>query len=406
MMSRRAAVTLMNGTDELLALAQEANRHLLGPDQAQWLAYLERERPSLEALLDRHIASGQSEKALSLAGALARFWWMRGHAAGGLALTRRALALPGGSERARASALIGAGSLLYATGDFRAAREHHERAVKLLQAGDPGLDAEPPDSLLDATPPDSLPSAARALDGAGMAARQSMDLADAAALHARALGILCRAAAPAEMASCLNNLGVVAFFRGDLAVAEEHHQEALALRERAGDARGKASSLHNLGQVARFAGDIAAARSLTEQGLAIRRALGDVWGMAGSHCNLAIVTARLGDFDAARAHLREAIAGFRAVSDPLGLCECMEAGAELAAAERRWPDVVALITSAADRREALPAPRAPVHSHALAGLLAEARDALGEDAYAAALHEQREPADEVLARLLPAPATL
>jgi tetratricopeptide (TPR) repeat protein len=385
-------------TDDLHELAQEANRHLLGPDQAEWLARLDREQPALEALLEGFVAAGEGEKALSLAGALARYWWMRGHAAAGLVLTRRALALPGGSERARAAALIGAGSLLYATGDFRGARDHHERAVKLLQTGEPDSNAEPPESSVDVTPPESLPSAARALDGAGMAARQSMDLVDAAALHARALGILCRAAAPAEMALCLSNLGVVAFFRGDLAVAREHHEEALALRERVGDTRGRASSFNNLGQVARVAGDLASARILTERALRIRRRLGDVWGAAGSYCNLAIVTARLGDTTAARSYLREALAGFRAVSDPLGICECLEAGAELAGAEGRWADAVALVTTASERREALPAPRPPIHANILAGLLADARAALGEDAYAVALRERRDTED-----LWPAP---
>jgi tetratricopeptide (TPR) repeat protein len=388
----------MNQTDELFDLAQEANLHLRGPDQAEWLARLDRERPSLEALLDGLLAAGESERALSLCGALARYYWMRGHTVAGLARIKRALALGGGSERARVSALIGAGSLLYATGDFRGARDHFERAMKLLMAGDSDAD----DSL-DAAPASSLLDAARALDGAGMAARQSMELADAAALHARALGILCRAAQPAEMALCLNNLGVVALFRGDLAVAREHHEEALALRERAGDARGKASSLHNLGQVARLAGDMAAARAYTEQGLALRRALGDTWGMAGSHCNLAVIEVGLGDHAAARAHLREAITGYRAVSDALGICECMEAAAELCGAEGRWFDAVALIASASARREALPAPRAPIHCQALARLLAAARDALGEEAYAAALRERRAPADRILARLLDGP---
>lgn len=364
--------------DHLLDLACEANRRLLGPDQAEQLARLDRERPSLEAWMDRLVASAETEQALSLAGALARFWWMRGDAAAGLARIRRALALQGGSDRARASALIGAGSLLYATGDFRGAREHHERAAALLEPGDD-------------------PEIARALDGAGMAARQSMDLADAAALHGRALAILRRLPAPAELALCLNNLGVVAFFQGDLAAARAYHEEALALRESAGDSRGEASSLNNLGQIARLSGDLPAARALTEEGLKIRRGLGDAWGIAGSYCNIAMIFARLRDLEAARAHLRGAIAGFRGVDDPLGIIECLEAGAEIAAAEGKWSDAVALATSATDRRARLPAPRAPVHERALHALLAEARGALGEDAFALATREAGERADRLLA---------
>ena len=61
---------------------------------------------------------GDSERTLRLAGALARFWWMRGHTAAGRQRMERVLPLPGGSGEARAAALDGAGSLDYAAGDF------------------------------------------------------------------------------------------------------------------------------------------------------------------------------------------------------------------------------------------------------------------------------------------------
>src|SRR5262249_35794966 len=119
---------------QLYALALEADRQLLGPDQAAWLGQLDREAESLYALLDQLIASGDSERALGLAGALARFWWMRGQPAAGRERLGRALSLPGGSDEARAAALVGAGSLDYAAGDFRAARHHYEQALPLLRA--------------------------------------------------------------------------------------------------------------------------------------------------------------------------------------------------------------------------------------------------------------------------------
>ena len=59
--------------DELFALALEADRHLLGPQQGAWLDRLERERVALEALLEQWLTSEESEPALRLAGALARF---------------------------------------------------------------------------------------------------------------------------------------------------------------------------------------------------------------------------------------------------------------------------------------------------------------------------------------------
>src|SRR5262245_25767423 len=101
---------------ELYALAIEAGGQLLGPQQRLWLDRLEENREQLECLLDGLLVGGDSERALGLAGALAPFWWMRGHTAAGRARLDRALALPGGSAAARAAALVGAGSLAYAAG--------------------------------------------------------------------------------------------------------------------------------------------------------------------------------------------------------------------------------------------------------------------------------------------------
>jgi tetratricopeptide (TPR) repeat protein len=344
---------------------------LLGPEQGAWLERLDRERERLSALLEQFIGSADSERALRLAGALARFWWMRGYTAGREQM-ERVLSLPGGSDEARAAALLGAGSLDYAAGDFRGARRHYEQAPPLLRATGRELDL------------------AHALDRAGMAARQLMELEDAQTFHSQALEIQQRAGTLAERALCLNNLGVVAFFRGDLDSARAYHQEALALREQAGDVRGRASSLNNLGQVARFVHDLLTARACMEQGLALRRQLADRWGVAGSHVNLAALHGDLDDLPAARSHLREAVAGFQAVGDPLGICECLEVGAELAQAENQSAQAVRLSSAAARRRECLPAPRSPLLERTVAARLAELRTILGEEAFALSWREGNE----------------
>ena len=98
------------GADELYALALEADQHLLGPQQGLWLERLDREREGLHALLEQMIDAGESTRALTLAGALARFWWMRGHTVTGRQRMAAALALPGGSEESRTLAWLGAGA--------------------------------------------------------------------------------------------------------------------------------------------------------------------------------------------------------------------------------------------------------------------------------------------------------
>jgi tetratricopeptide (TPR) repeat protein len=374
------------GSEELYALAMQAEGQLSGPEQAAWLDRLDGEREPLYALLELLIAAGDSDRALRLAGALARFWWMRGQATSGRERIRSVLAMPGGSDAARASALVGAGSLAYAVGDFLGARRHHEQALKLLRTADRELDR------------------ADALDQAGMAARQLMALTDAQTLHTEALEIQRRIGAPAAVARSLNNLGVVAFFQGELDTARAYHQEALTLREQAGDVRGRASSLNNLGQVARFAGDFAVdfavARAYIEYGLNLRRQLGDRWGMAGSQVNLAVVCAHLGDLAVARSQLSDAVSGFQTVGDPLGICECLEAGADLAIAEERAMDAVSLYSSATQRREQLLAPRFPLLDRSVVAALAELRARLGEEGYGVAWRDGYETADAAPERFL------
>ncbi|WP_164842646.1 ATP-binding protein [Actinoplanes solisilvae] len=57
-----------------LALAQDADAHLRGPEQLDWLARLDADRDNLHAAL-RH---GSDEVALRLVAALSFYWWLRG----------------------------------------------------------------------------------------------------------------------------------------------------------------------------------------------------------------------------------------------------------------------------------------------------------------------------------------
>src|ERR1043165_5779419 len=97
--------------DERIAFVLQADLHLLGPDQREWLDRLDQERQALEGLLEQLIALRDTDRALVLAGALSRFWWMRGYARAGRERLERVLQLRGGASAARAGALVGAGSL-------------------------------------------------------------------------------------------------------------------------------------------------------------------------------------------------------------------------------------------------------------------------------------------------------
>src|SRR5205823_7140008 len=60
--------------DWFLALAEQAEPELRGPEQVVWLERLEREHDNLRAALAWSGAQGEGEAGLRLGGALKRFW--------------------------------------------------------------------------------------------------------------------------------------------------------------------------------------------------------------------------------------------------------------------------------------------------------------------------------------------
>ncbi len=364
--------------NQLYDLALEAQCHLLGSEQAIWLDRLDEQRNALHALLEQWIKMPDQERALRLAGALSPFWWMRGYASLGQEFMNRVLDFTDGTVAARISALMGAGSLAYATGDFREAGRYYDQAIQRLRSH--GEEHE----------------LARALDQAGMAERQLGNLNQAEGFHTEALEIQHRLGRSSEQALCLNNLGVVAFFRENFDAAQAFHNQALILREQVGDVRGQASSFNNLGQIARLQRDFNAALPLMEKGLALRVQLNDQWGIAGSHVNLAVVKAHLGRISDAQEHLCRAIAGFQAVGDALGLCECLEAGAELAQTKGQAAWAVKLLGAVDSRRESLSIPRPPIMEKLMTALVVELHNTLGDDEYQTAWQEGEKASDQSL----------
>lgn len=328
--------------DAALVLAEEAEPHLTGPDQAVWLDRLEAELPRLVAAADAAVIEPDGvEAALRLVGALARFFWMRGHSAAGRKIADAALARDGGRPAVRAKALSGAGALAYAQSDFGAARALHERALAVWM------------SLGDAA------GIARSHDALGMIAREQGDIAEARELHAMALGGYRAAGDHWGMANTLSNLGVVARLAGDLDEAQARHREALTLRRELGDALGTASSLANLGVVARLTGRLDEARALLEECLSIRRGLGDRWGVAGALGSLGVVARTAGDLDGARTHHEQALALCRELGDGLGMAEAMEGLAAVAGARGETALAESWIEAAREQRDRIGAGAAP-----------------------------------------------
>ena len=67
-----------------LALAEEAEPELEGPQQGLWLERLEREHDNLRAALSWVLERGEGELGLRFGGALWRFWYNRGYMSEGI----------------------------------------------------------------------------------------------------------------------------------------------------------------------------------------------------------------------------------------------------------------------------------------------------------------------------------
>jgi predicted ATPase/class 3 adenylate cyclase len=207
-----------------LALAEEGESGLRGPEAATWLERLEVEHDNLRAALSWALAQEEEvELGLRLAGALWRFWHLRGYYSEGRRWLENALAQDGRSSAARVKALKAVGWLADDQGDI-------DRAV------------------------------AAAEEGLRLSAEAEIQKS---------------AAAP-----FLRILGSAAYVRRDYERATQLFEESLALSQEVGDEKGVASSLHQLGNVLSDKGDYQRAKAIYEEGLVQFRGLGDTAALA------------------------------------------------------------------------------------------------------------------------------
>ena len=198
-----------------LALAEEAEPEVEGPQQAAWLERLEAEHDNLRAALSWSLERGEeAELGLRVAGALGQFWYLRGYLGEGRRWLEEALAKASpASTAARANALHRLSFLAYLQGDLDRAQEASEEGLKL----------EGVEQFWD------------------IAGRRSV---------AAGLGRLM--------------LGIVASAQGDSERAIQLYEKSLALSRKVGDKRGIADNLLLLGMEMRSWGNFEKARDLLE----------------------------------------------------------------------------------------------------------------------------------------------
>jgi predicted ATPase len=244
--------------EHFLALAEEAEPNLLlSGGSGEWLDRLEREHANLRAALDRLEEAGESERALRLAGALTRFWYIRGHVAEGRRRLEDALRGHEAPTAARAKALSGAAVMALEGGDAVTTRLRAEGALSIHRTlGDAWGAAHSGFLLGHAALDEGDPAAAQQLFEESR--RRFRELGDE---HYTLLATY--------------NLAVVIEDLGDLERARALHEESLRRARAQSDERIVAYSLDQLASYARDERRVEDALSMLKESLRIRRDLRD-----------------------------------------------------------------------------------------------------------------------------------
>jgi tetratricopeptide (TPR) repeat protein len=116
-----------------LALVEEAEPHIAHAPK-QWLERLDLDHANLRAALDWLEAAGETQLALRLTGAAARFWQMRGYPAEGRRRLESALSADDAETLARSKALYNLSLLAFELGDIPAGIQHAEEALATARA--------------------------------------------------------------------------------------------------------------------------------------------------------------------------------------------------------------------------------------------------------------------------------
>jgi predicted ATPase/class 3 adenylate cyclase len=273
-----------------LALAEEAESELKGPDQLEWLERLEVEHDNMRAALAWALESKHGDLALRLAGALWWLWLVRGHLSEGRDWLEEALGSEGGAPvSVRAKALVGAGRLTAEQGDLKRGTALLEEGVALYR------EAGPKGGLADA------------LDNLGIAQDYGGEFERGEALYEESVGLFREAGDRWGVAEALNNLALIAGQRGESDQEMALHEESLRIRRELGDKRGIAMSITNLAECTLEGGDYARAEDMFEEVLRMARELGDKWFVAAGLDGHGKVALERGDLERAAALLAESL---------------------------------------------------------------------------------------------------
>jgi DNA-binding CsgD family transcriptional regulator len=278
-----------------LALVEKAVPHLRCGEQAVWLERLEREYENIVAALRWSIERGgeDAERSLRLSGALAIFWWIRGHLQEGRDILERALAGSGEYMAAtRAKALYEIGWMLISTDTMQAEALSGESLKLYRMLG-------------------HQQGIAEALNSLGQIAWQKGKFAEGCLLLEESLQLFRGICDKSSIAWAVLCLACLALDQGEHAKALPYLAESLTFFREASNTLGVAYVLNNLARAFLDQGDALAACPLLEESLQLFRELGNKNLTARTLAYLGRACHLRGDSVRARSLFKEALTTFQ-----------------------------------------------------------------------------------------------
>ncbi|MDQ3589026.1 MAG: tetratricopeptide repeat protein, partial [Actinomycetota bacterium] len=182
----------------------------------------------------------------------------------------------------------------------------------------------------------------------------------------------------------LRELGFVAYEQGDYERAVRLHEQSLALARGFGTTFGIAWGMRALADAVHGQGDLRRARMLLEESLALSRDEEHAWNIAHTLASLGNVECEAGEYVRASRLYEESLElGWRMGLNH-AILTCLEGLSRVAAAQGKMERAARLCGTAAALREDFGWPHPPAKRAEHDRTVAAAREALGEEAFAAA----------------------
>jgi predicted ATPase/DNA-binding NarL/FixJ family response regulator len=306
-----------------LAARQEA----FGPGRAAWIAALDADHENLRAALRFCLAEpGEAAAGAQMACDLWRYWETHGHLTEG----RRILA-------------------------------------GLLERLDPAAPMRP-----------------RALWVAGFLALVQGDLPDARNLLEAGLATAEEAGDVRSVAYASSQLGFVRYYLGEVDRGYALAEKSLTLARQSADQIGVVLGLTQLGFIDLCSREMRKAADRFSECARLAASSGNVWYQGHAQWGLAVATWLLGDPDGAAILLRDSLYSMRVLEDPIGVAECLDVLAWIAASQQKPARAASLFGAAEAAWATIPAVIQPALSAHHDAALDAARAALSAAEYQAA----------------------